>query len=110
MNAYAMSSTGRENGQEASERLDPFRMYLYEISKHPVLTKEEEREIADRIRRLGDKQAEQRLVVANKMDLPEAKKNLTAFKRKHRVRVREIAALAGDGLDKLKLALRKTLA
>jgi len=52
----------------------------------------------------------QRLVVANKMDLPEAKKNLTAFKRKHRVRVREIAALAGDGLDKLKLALRKTLA
>ena len=46
MNAYAMNSSGRENGQEASERLDPFRMYLYEISKHPVLTKEEEREVA----------------------------------------------------------------
>jgi RNA polymerase sigma-32 factor len=65
MNGYAVNSTAREYGQEASERLDPFRMYLYEISKHPVLKKEEEREIADRIRRLGDKQAEQKLVVAN---------------------------------------------
>ena len=52
----------------------------------------------------------QRLVVANKMDLPAARKNLTAFKRKHRVRVLEISALAADGLDKLKLALRKALA
>ena len=51
-----------------------------------------------------------RLVVVNKMDLPEAKKNLAAFKRKHRVRVIEISALAGDGVDKLKLALRKALA
>jgi GTPase len=51
-----------------------------------------------------------RLVVANKMDLPGAKKNLTVFKRKHRVRVFEISALAGDGLDKLKLALLKALA
>jgi GTP-binding protein len=71
-----------------------------------------------------------RLVVANKMDLPEAKKNLTAFKRKvttasrprqrkpareaataHRAtRVLEISALATVGLDKLKLALHKALA
>jgi GTP-binding protein len=50
------------------------------------------------------------LVVANKMDLPEAKKKLTAFKRKHCVRVIEISALAGDGLAKLRLALRKALA
>jgi GTP-binding protein len=49
------------------------------------------------------------LVVANKMDLPEAKKNLTAFKRKLRVRIIEISALAGDGLAKLRLALRKAL-
>jgi len=40
-------------------------MYLYEISKHPVLTKEEEREVAERIRHFGDKGAEQKLVVAN---------------------------------------------
>jgi len=65
MNACAMSSMGRENGQETSERPDPFRMYLYEISKHPVLKKEEEREIADLIYRFQDKEAEQKLVVAN---------------------------------------------
>jgi GTP-binding protein len=50
-----------------------------------------------------------RLVVANKLDLPRAKKNLAAFKKKHRVRVLEISALSGDGLEKLKLALRKSL-
>jgi GTP-binding protein len=51
-----------------------------------------------------------RLVVANKMDLPAARKNLATFKRKHRGRVLEISALTGDGLDKLKLALRRALA
>jgi len=67
-----------------------------------------------------------RLVVANKMDLPEAKKNLTAFKKnvgrashpsKSRrtggmpvpPRILEISALAGDGLGKFKLELRKAL-
>jgi GTP-binding protein len=50
-----------------------------------------------------------RVLVANKMDLPEAKKNLAAFKRKYRVRAIEISALAGDGLEKLKLALHKAL-
>jgi GTP-binding protein len=81
-----------------------------------------------------------RLVVANKMDLPDAKKNLAAFKRKLAGRasrpskkkpagtrsagspqarsgqasvpqkVLEISALAGEGLEKLKLELRKALA
>jgi 50S ribosomal subunit-associated GTPase HflX len=41
--------------------------------------------------------------------LPAAKKNLAAFKRKHKVRVIPISAQAGDGLEKLKLALRKAL-
>lgn len=67
-----------------------------------------------------------RLIVANKMDLPEAKKNLAAFKRKIAprvstkpaakkrkkpavVKVLEISALTDEGLDKLKLALRKML-
>jgi GTP-binding protein len=69
-----------------------------------------------------------RLIVANKMDLPEAKKNLAAFKRKiaasrmrkpkssrekagarPAVRVLEISALAGVGLEKLKLELHKAL-
>jgi hypothetical protein len=61
------------------------------------------------------------------MDLPDAKKNLAAFKRKlagrasrtskkkpagkpARQKVLEISALAGEGLEKLKLELRKALA
>lgn len=51
-----------------------------------------------------------RLVVANKMDLPVAKKNLAAFKRKHRGRVIEISAQEESGLEKFRLALRKALA
>ncbi|HVM62303.1 MAG TPA: Obg family GTPase CgtA [Verrucomicrobiae bacterium] len=72
-----------------------------------------------------------RLVVANKMDLPEAKKNLTAFKRKMtggarkkqspafakatagrpaQVKILEISALEGAGLEKFKLELHKALA
>jgi GTP-binding protein len=50
-----------------------------------------------------------RLVVANKMDVPVAKKNLAAFKRKHKVRVVDVSALAETGLKKLKLALRKAV-
>ena len=50
-----------------------------------------------------------RLIVANKMDLPAAKKNLAALKRKHRVRVLKLSALAGDGLEELKLELKKAL-
>jgi len=51
-----------------------------------------------------------RLVVANKMDLPDAAKKLTAFRRKYRVPVVKISALESNGLDKLKLAIRKVLA
>ncbi|MCG3147625.1 MAG: GTPase Obg [Verrucomicrobiae bacterium] len=50
-----------------------------------------------------------RVVVANKSDLPAAKKNLATFKRKHKVRVIPISAQDGIGLEKLKLALRKQL-
>jgi GTP-binding protein len=67
-----------------------------------------------------------RLIVANKMDLPAAKKNLAAFKRKvaqksppsrreavgetaAQRKIIEISAREGTGLDKLKLALRKAL-
>lgn len=47
-----------------------------------------------------------RVVVANKVDLPEAKKNLSAFKRKHRVKLFQISCLTGDGLPEFKSALR----
>jgi len=46
------------------ETPDPFTMYLREIARERVLTREEEREVARRVRR-GDKEAEQALVVAN---------------------------------------------
>lgn len=47
-----------------SDCTDPFRMYLSEISKHPILTREEEKEIAENIQN-GDKEAEQKMTVAN---------------------------------------------
>jgi GTP-binding protein len=70
-----------------------------------------------------------RLVVANKLDVPAAKKNLAAFKRQvvgrasrpstsgNRrtggtpvpLKVLDVSALTGDGLEKLKLAIRKAL-
>jgi len=65
MNAYAMSAVRVDHATDTSERVDPFRMYLHEISKHPVLTKDQERDIAERIRTGKDKEAEQGLVVAN---------------------------------------------
>jgi GTP-binding protein len=49
-----------------------------------------------------------RLVVANKIDLPEAGPNLATFKRKYRsADVLEISCLSGDGLDRLKKELLK---
>lgn len=48
-----------------------------------------------------------RVVVANKMDLPEAKANLTKFKKRNKVDVLEISCLDGKGLDKLKNELRR---
>jgi GTP-binding protein len=42
-----------------------------------------------------------RLVAANKMDLPAAKANLAAFKRRHKVTVLQISCLTRDGLDRL---------
>ncbi len=52
-----------------------------------------------------------RLVVANKMDLPEAAGHLAKFKKRYKtVDVLEISCLAGDGLDGLKKELLKRVA
>ncbi|HWL15078.1 MAG TPA: GTPase, partial [Opitutus sp.] len=49
-----------------------------------------------------------RVVVANKMDVPEAKEHLAKFKRRYKtVDVLEISCLTGDGLDRLKKELLK---
>jgi RNA polymerase sigma-32 factor len=45
--------------------LDSFRIYVQEISKHPILTRDEETEVAERIFFQKDKGAEQRLITAN---------------------------------------------
>lgn len=47
------------------------------------------------------------LVVANKMDLPEAAEHLGEFKRRTRIRPLEVSAEKGIGLDAFKAALRK---
>ena len=52
----------------------------------------------------------ERIVVANKMDLPEAKANLKRFKAKYQEKIFEVSALENKGLDKLVKALQKTLA
>jgi RNA polymerase sigma-32 factor len=53
------------DAEERADVADSFRMYLHEASKHPLLSKEEERELAERIRAGRDKEAEQALAVAN---------------------------------------------
>jgi RNA polymerase sigma-32 factor len=54
-----------EPESETPEGLDPFCVYLHEVSKHPIMTREEEREMAQRVRMEGDEDAEQRMVLAN---------------------------------------------
>jgi RNA polymerase sigma-32 factor len=50
---------------EPSEVRDPFKAYLHEVSRYPLMTREEEREMAQRVRMEGDKGAEHRMVLAN---------------------------------------------
>lgn len=47
------------------------------------------------------------LIVANKMDLPEAKENIKEFRKRTRKRPISVSALTGEGLDKLKDAIYK---
>jgi GTP-binding protein len=50
-----------------------------------------------------------RLIVANKLDVPTAEKNLRAFRRKVRQPLVAVSAEQGTGLDKLRLAIREKL-
>ncbi len=50
-----------------------------------------------------------RIVVANKMDLPEAAANLAKFKRKNKVEIIKISCLKREGLEELKTALHKSV-
>lgn len=46
-----------------------------------------------------------RVVVANKMDLPEAAGNLAAFSKRHGVEVLQLSCATGDGMDELRRLL-----
>jgi GTPase len=50
-----------------------------------------------------------RIIIANKMDLPESKKNLTKFKRKVTKDILAVSAKDKEGLDKVIEAIRKLL-
>ncbi len=50
-----------------------------------------------------------RILVANKMDLPQAKNNLRRFKRKYKTAIIPVSALEKEGLEELVDALRKIL-
>ena len=53
--------------------------------------------------------AKPQLVVANKLDVPAAVTNLTKFRRGRKLALHKISALTGEGLEKLKLAIRAAL-
>jgi RNA polymerase sigma-32 factor len=44
---------------------DSFKRYLAEVSHHPLLSREEERELAERVHVYGDRDAAQKLIVSN---------------------------------------------
>jgi RNA polymerase sigma-32 factor len=54
-----------EPESETPEVRDPLTEYFHEVSKYPLMTREEEREMAQRVQMEGDKDAEQRMVLAN---------------------------------------------
>ena len=47
------------------ETRDPLQLYMAEVHRHPLLTREEERELAEEFRRTGDLKAAYRLVASN---------------------------------------------
>jgi RNA polymerase sigma-32 factor len=55
-----------DTGQSLA-KVDPFRRYLADIRRYPLLTREEEQELARRYRDTGDREALFRLVTANLM-------------------------------------------
>ncbi|WP_242344845.1 sigma-70 family RNA polymerase sigma factor [Anaeromyxobacter terrae] len=55
----------REAGAGGLVRYDPLRAYMAELSRHPLLSREEEHELAVRYRETGDVDAAYRLVASN---------------------------------------------
>lgn len=53
------------HARETVQTCDCFRMYMREISKYPLLSRDEETELVERVRRQNDKDAAEKLVLAN---------------------------------------------
>ncbi len=65
-------SSGEDTGVSAAQAgdndlalYDPLHLYLHDIQKHDLLTREEEKELAIRVREKGDRDAAYRLVTSN---------------------------------------------
>jgi RNA polymerase sigma-32 factor len=58
-------SEAASTGGTSLARTDPLRAYMAEVARHPLLTREEEHELALRYARTGDRDAAWRLVSAN---------------------------------------------
>ncbi len=61
----ALPAPGGKPGGGGLARYDPVRAYMVEVSRHPVLSREEERELAVKYRETGDVDAAYKLVVSN---------------------------------------------
>ncbi len=62
---HSEESIPSEQESGTPEVRDSFRAYLHEVSKYPLMTREEEQETAHRMRIEGDKSAGQKMVLAN---------------------------------------------
>jgi len=52
-------------GRRALEPVDPLKRYLHEIHQYPFLTSREERELAERFKKTGDKETARKLVTSH---------------------------------------------
>jgi RNA polymerase sigma-32 factor len=62
---YSEDSLSSPPESETSEVRNALSTYLHEVGKHPFMTREEEQEMARRARMNGDKEAGQKMVLAN---------------------------------------------
>jgi len=65
MNEMLVDEVEKREERDLPCAADPLKMYLAEISRYPVLTREEERKVAIRIHEKEDKRAAQKLAISN---------------------------------------------
>ena len=87
------------NGELASSTTDALRIFLNEISRYPLLTREEEVELAKRIER-GDQEAKERLINSNL-------RLVVSIAKKYQVRELTLLDLIQEGIFGLIRAVEK---